>query len=136
MTQTREGGCLCGAVRYEAQWSPKAVVTCHCTHCQKQAGSALSIIGVFARDAIAVTGELKTFEDRGSSGQAVLRQFCPNCGSPILSDTAAARAGGIIFLKAGTLDDTSDLRPVAHYWVQSAQPWFPFTDGAKCLERE
>ena len=34
------GGCLCGDVRYSATGEPKVTSTCHCTHCQKQSGSA------------------------------------------------------------------------------------------------
>jgi hypothetical protein len=28
-----------------------------------------------------------------------------------------------VSIKAGSLDDTSDLRPRAHIWLKSAQPW-------------
>lgn len=123
MSEFREGGCLCGKVRYRAAWPPLAQVACHCRNCQKQAGSALSIIAVVPRTGIELTGELRTFEDRGDSGQAVYRRFCPSCGSPVLTDTPRAEAQGIIFIKAGTLDAISDLKPTAHYWTDSAQPW-------------
>ncbi len=29
-----EGGCHCGALRYEAQIDPEGVGICHCTDCQ------------------------------------------------------------------------------------------------------
>lgn len=132
----REGGCLCGSVRYRITQPLLAVVACHCKNCQKQAGSALSIIAVAARPALEIQGELATYEDRGSSGQTVLRRFCPRCGSPIISDMASAEAQGMIFVKAGTLDDSRDLQPSAHFWTASAQAWFPFADGMVCLERE
>ena len=31
-------------------------------------------------------------------------------------------------VRPGTLDDTSWLRPVAHLWTRSAQPWFEFPE--------
>ena len=133
---SREGGCLCGSVRYRVTQPFMAVVACHCRNCQKQAGSAVSVIAVAARASLEVQGELATYEDRGSSGQTVLRRFCPRCGSPIVSDMASAEAQGMIFVKAGTLDDTSDLQPSAHFWTVSAQSWFPFSDAMVCLERE
>jgi hypothetical protein len=133
LTAMRQGGCLCGAVRYEALWPPLALVTCHCTHCQKQAGSALSVVGVVRRDALQLTGELTTYRDEGASGQPVYRKFCGRCGSPVITDTPAAEAQDIIFIKAGTLDETADLTPTLHYWTQSAQGWFAFPDGAECL---
>jgi hypothetical protein len=80
--ETREGGCLCGLVRYRVTWPPQALVTCSCTNCQKQSGSALSVVGVARRNDLALTGTLTTFEDKGDSGKPVYRQFCARCGSP------------------------------------------------------
>lgn len=135
-TQTRAGGCLCGKVRYIVSVRPLATVVCHCRHCQKQAGSALSVVAVFERSALRLEGELTIYEDRGTSGQKVFRQFCGRCGSPVLTDTERAREQGIIFVKAGTLDDVSDLKPTTHYWVESAQTWVPLPDDAKIVQRE
>lgn len=129
----RQGGCLCGAVRYETDWPPLAVVGCHCRNCQKQAGSALSVVGVVRRGILRLTGDLTTYQDKGASGQPVYRKFCGRCGSPVITDTPAAEAQDIIFIKAGTLDETADLTPTLHYWTQSAQGWFAFPDGAECL---
>ena len=120
-------------VRYDVEWPPLALVLCHCKNCQKQAGSALSVVAVLPRDGLRLSGDLKTYEDYGSSGQKVFRRFCPNCGSPVVTDTPAVQAQGRIFLKAGTLDDTTDLAPTLHYWTRSAQGWFPFTDAIACL---
>ena len=133
---TRTGGCLCGNIRYELTADPIAVAVCHCKNCQKQAGSALSIIAVFPRDAFSLQGEPKVFEDLGTSGQAVYRNFCPDCGSPVITDTPGAREGDIIFIKAGSLDDTSDLQPTTHYWTKSKQPWFTLPDDAELLVQE
>ncbi|MFO1378607.1 MAG: GFA family protein [Steroidobacteraceae bacterium] len=132
----RTGGCLCGNIRYTLSAEPLAVVVCHCRNCQKQAGSALSVVAVVARDALELQGAPKVFEDRGTSGQAVYRNFCPDCGSPVLTDTPRAREQGIIFVKAGTLDDVSDLRPSAHYWTCRAQPWVRLPDDAQIFHQE
>jgi hypothetical protein len=136
MSETRSGGCLCGAVRYEASWPPVATAVCHCKNCQKQAGSALSVIAVFPRDGLSITGDLTLYEDKGESGLPVWRRFCGKYGSPVTSDTPGAQEQGIIFLKAGTLDDASDLAPTLHYWRSSAQGWFTFPEGIACLEKQ
>lgn len=136
MSEIRDGGCLCGAVRYRAAWPPLAQATCSCRNCQKQAGSAVSVVLVFARDALAVEGELRTFTDRGSSGQDVYRRFCPECGSPVITDTPRAEGQGVIFVKGGTLDDTSDLAPSTHYWQDHAQGWMRYPDADVRLARE
>ena len=41
---TTTGGCLCGAVRYEIEGDPLLSAVCHCRNCQKQAGSAMSVL--------------------------------------------------------------------------------------------
>lgn len=139
MTDTpprRSGGCLCGAIRYEVDWPPRALVICHCGDCQKQAGSAFSVVGLSRREAIDISGKLNRFVHPGSSGQPVTRLFCGNCGSPVLTDTPEAEKRGTIFFKAGTLDDTGDLEPTTHFWTSSAQRWFAIPAQADCLERQ
>lgn len=136
MGEKREGGCLCGAVRYEVAWPPKAMVVCHCTDCQKQSGGAVSVVGVVARDAINCTGAMQIYTQAGTTGQNVYRHFCPSCGSPLLTDTDMARTQDIIFFKAGTLDITTDLAPTLHYWTQSRQLWFALPEGVDCLEKQ
>lgn len=115
---TIQGGCLCGRVRYSAA-DPTMTALCHCTHCQKQAGSAFSIVVVTPKAGFSVTGPIKTYEDTGDSGAKVLRRFCETCGSPIVTEGA----GDLAIIKAGTLDDTSGLRPTVQLYCDSAQPW-------------
>ncbi len=118
---TRTGGCLCGKIRYTLNAEPLLCVTCHCKNCQRQAGSALSIIIGVPEAAVAVEGELTTYNDTGDSGATVRRQFCNTCGSPVFSRVASPP--GMMFIKAGTLDDTSDLNPAFHCYTKSKQNW-------------
>lgn len=134
--EIRTGGCLCGQVRYSVPQQPMVTAVCHCRNCQKQAASAFSLVAVFSRDILKLEGRLRTYEDRGASGQRVFRQFCPDCGSPVLTDTERAREQGIIFVKAGTFDDVSDLRPATHYWTRSAQPWLVLPDAVQLLAEQ
>jgi len=136
MTEVREGGCLCGAVRYEADWPPLVVATCSCKNCQKQAGSALSVIAVLRQSGLRVTGDLTTYNDTADSGKTVLRRFCGKCGAPVISETAEAQAQGLIFIKAGTLDQADDLTPTVHYWTSSAQHWVIFPETGAKLETQ
>jgi hypothetical protein len=39
-------------------------------------------------------------------------------------------------MRPGILDDTSWLRPVAHIWTRSAQPWFVFPEGVPKYEKQ
>lgn len=115
------GGCLCGAVRYSFEGNPAASLVCHCTHCQKQSGSAFSTILGIPEAAYFMTGDPVTFRDHGESGKAVERIFCGSCGSPLISKVEVAP--GMVWVKAGTLDDTAVFEPSAHIWTRSKQCW-------------
>ena len=121
MPERREGGCLCGAVRYELDWPPLAQVTCSCRNCQKQAGSALSVVLVFRREAVRLTGPLATYDDRGSSGQVVHRRFCPACGSPVYLTYPAMP--DLITVHAASLDDPARFKPQAITYGMRGHAW-------------
>lgn len=122
------GRCLCGQIRYSATADPLMTTVCHCKHCQRQAGSAFSIVVGIPKSAFSLTGEIKTFQDKGRRSQGMLRVFCPECGSPIYTE-APAVLPDTIFIKAGTLDDTSWLRPTMEVYCDSAQSWVDLAGG-------
>ena len=122
-----EGGCLCGAVRYTCDAEPALTAICHCKHCQKQAGTVFSTLVGVPRASLKMSGKpLKTYRDTGDSGQPVLRQFCEDCGSPIISDVAVMP--DLLFIKAGTLDDATWLTPQVEIWTDRKASWVSF-DG-------
>jgi len=123
----REGGCLCGAVRYTLSGEPRAIALCHCTHCQKQSGSVFSFNLVMRESDYQQHGETAVFVDRGDSGEPVQRHFCARCGSPILARIAAAP--GKVVLKAGSLDSLDGLRPRAEIYTDRAVSWLVAIDG-------
>lgn len=134
--ERREGGCLCGAVRYSVAWPPILIATCSCKNCQKQAGSALSVIAMVSKETMKLSGTLSAYADTGESGGAVLRKFCGNCGSPVLSEVPAAAAQGIGIIKVGTLDQIEDVKPTLHYWTCSAPHWMLFPAEDTVLEKQ
>jgi hypothetical protein len=115
------GHCLCGQFSFTADAEPQFTAVCHCRNCQRQSGSALSIIVGVPDASLTTSGSLKTYEDTADSGAKVNRKFCPECGSPIFS--VIPSAPGLTWIKAGTLDDVDGLAPQAHLWCKSAQPW-------------
>lgn len=132
---TRTGHCLCGDISYEFSGDPIATVVCHCEHCQRQSGGAFSLNLIAMADQLAVTGDIKTYEDRGQNGDAVYvrRRFCGTCGSPIVSEMA--EPAGLIAVKAGTLDDHSWVQPQAEAWCVDKQSWVDLP-GLMSMERE
>jgi hypothetical protein len=115
------GGCLCGKVRYSANAEPLFAGLCHCSDCQKFSGSAFAAVFAVPQPAVSVTGTLKTFTKNGDSGKATHRQFCPECGSPIMDE--ADLMPGAVMIYVGTLDDPSQVNPGMQIYCASAQPW-------------
>jgi hypothetical protein len=126
-----DGHCLCGKVTYSCDGEPMATLLCHCTDCQRQTGTAFSIVVGVERDALAITGAtLKSFTTVGEdTKQEVERQFCSACGSPIVSLPAATP--DLAFIKAGTLNDRSWLEPEMEMWARSAHPYVTFDEEAR-----
>ena len=119
--ETKTGGCLCGAVRYSFTGEPLMQAVCHCKNCQRQAGSGWSMLIALPLNAVTIAGEVQTYVDRSETGNEVHRQFCPTCGSPVFTRVPAQSA--MIFIKAGSLDDTSGFAPQVQFWTASKQDW-------------
>lgn len=125
------GRCLCGAVHYESDAEPVMVAACHCTTCQKNTGSAFSLNVVMPTGSVTIHGDsLNTYaEQADDAAEPFYRSFCTQCGSPITGQGAAYP--GIMFIKAGTLDDPSWVKPDMHIWCSEKQPWLQIVDAGK-----
>jgi hypothetical protein len=113
------GGCLCGKVRYEVTAPALFGGFCYCIDCRKSSGSHSASMAV-PEAAVKLTGETREFAVKGDSGNPVIRVFCPTCGSPILSKGARA---GVVMLKAGSLDDPEQFKPMASVYAKRAPSW-------------
>ncbi len=115
------GGCNCGAVRYIITRPILTAYICHCHLCQKRTGSAFSMSVVVSAEGFdLVQGEPVRMERQTAQDTRTVAHVCPACHSR----THGWREGGMtVLVRAGTLDDTSAIRPVAQFWTESAQPW-------------
>jgi len=125
MAQQTMGGCQCGAVRYAYEGESREVTVCHCRDCQRQSGSAFGMsLFVPPERFRLVQGRPVTFEVLCDSGRTKTCAFSPACGTRIYH-----QGQGGISIKAGTLDDTSGLRPTPHYWTDRKQGWVQIPEG-------
>ena len=135
MSESREGGCQCGAVRYRYEGEPISLAVCHCTECQRQSGSAFGMsLTVHKQDFRLLQGELKTFDRKADSGRTVTCAFCPECGTRIYHEPQYRQ--GAINIKPGTFDDTSFLQPVLEVWTVRKHGWLEIRGLAKSFERQ
>ena len=111
MQEPREGGCLCGAVRYRVTNAPFRTSVCHCTFCQRRTGSAFGLGAYFKKDDFELlSGELRSYEHRSDeSGHKIsFRKFIDLQGSAYLFDFSVLKNGYAIAHIEGFLLVMSD----------------------------
>ena len=128
------GGCQCRNVRYEVVGTPKKLVVCHCTDCQRQSGSAFGMTLIVNEADFRITrGKPKSFASTSDGGRAKLGVFCPDCGTRIYHQPEWRK--GTVSVKPGTMDDTRSLKPDMHIWTSSKQPWITIPEGVEAYEK-
>ena len=75
------------------------------------------------------TGTPAAYAATLADGRRKQGRMCAACGTRLWGEPVVAAR--FVVVQPGTLDDTSWLRPVAHIWAQSAQPWVMFPLGAE-----
>src|SRR5262249_33090279 len=129
------GGCQCGALRYEVTQAPQMIYACHCSDCQRITSSAFSMALVLADGAgRLVKGEPRAVQRTADSGRVTTRWMCPECGSWVCR--AESSGSALRNVRAGTLDDTSWVRPRVHLWTRSKQPWIAIPEGDQIFETQ
>ena len=123
------GGCACGAVRYElARDELPKVYCCHCRDCQSRSGSAFIQTAIVHPDELVVTGPLITLHNQLPSGTKFDVRACGECISTIYSQSEDISQ--MLLLRAGSLDESSEIIPVAHVYANRKQPWIVLPDDA------
>lgn len=126
-----QGGCHCGAVRYEIEGEPVASALCHCSDCRKHAGAPVVSWGMFKQDSVRITkGETKTY----ASSQHGRRQFCAECGTGLFYINGEILPG-IIDVQTATLDDPALLPPRVHIQTADRIGWMKHANNLPEFER-
>ncbi len=126
-----QGGCHCGAVRYEVGGQPKHVTLCHCTDCRKSAGAPAVAWAAFAEDDfMLLQGELTNFQ----SSSIARRGFCPRCGTGITYRNDS-ELPGIVDIQSATLDDPDAMPVQAHIQTAERIGWMAHAHDLPQFER-
>ena len=76
-----EGGCLCGAVRYQVSGRPYHLTHCHCTLCRRASGAPfVTWFSVASAGFLVTRGE----PIRYRSSPVAVRGFCGRCGAQLI----------------------------------------------------
>lgn len=129
------GGCYCGAVRYQISGPPVWSGHCHCRSCQLALGGAFATWAKVPATAFVVTkGEIKKFK----KSPGVERGFCGDCGTTLTyaatSEVEGQDWSADAWFAAATLDDPSVVQPKTHVFVSHRQPWVKLADGLPTFE--
>src|SRR3954447_20954567 len=119
------GGCLCGGVRFEIAEPLAAASYCHCTGCQRRAGTAAAASGrVVPGSFRLVQGEelLGAFDPP----DGFRKVFCRTCGSALYSRDPDDPE--VIGVRLGAIDGDPGIRPQHRQHVASAAVWEPIPD--------
>lgn len=122
MEKLYQGGCRCGAVRYDVRGEPLRVGVCHCADCRRETGSAFLYYADWPSEQFTVTGSYSTFDGRS---------FCPACGAPVFH--LSPRHAEIVL---GSLDVApAGLAPTQEGWTKRREPWLaPIPGAAQFIE--
>lgn len=115
-----QGGCLCGAVRYELTEPMTGAGYCHCTHCQRRTGAGASANGRVPRSGFRLlqgAERLRAYQPP----EGIPKIFCSVCGSAVFSGDPESDAE--VKIRLGTLDGDPGIRPSFRQFTASAAVW-------------
>jgi hypothetical protein len=115
------GGCLCGAIRYEADGAPDMTGHCYCADCRKASGSGFIPFMSFPSARVRFTGETRRFTSKAARGGDAVRNFCPSCGGLVFGGVVGQDASHTVY--AGSLDEPSAFRPAIVIFNRDRPDW-------------
>lgn len=121
-----QGGCLCGALRYEIAGRVSGVGQCHCSVCRKGTGcGSTAVVVAGAKSFRWLEGEGSEARFARPGGWSV--SFCPTCGSPV---PKLHENGKVVLIPVGGLDGDPGLAVAQHIFVGSKAGWDVLGDDA------
>jgi hypothetical protein len=127
-----EGGCSCGQIRYRLTARPMVTHCCHCLSCQRQTGSACAINMLIEAGRVQlVSGRPRRVDVPRDDGSAQEIFRCPTCQVAVYSLYSRA---DVWFVRAGTLDDPSQVTPDVHIFTRSKRDWITLPDAVPAYD--
>ncbi|MBO0769179.1 MAG: GFA family protein [Solirubrobacterales bacterium] len=127
-----QGGCGCGAIRFELSEPPPIAGYCHCTRCQHRTGGGSSVQArIDARTLTILKGQELLTAWRHPDG-GFYKLFCSICGSHMFSRDPSGNSNQMS-VRFAAFDGDPGVRPSYRQYVNYAAPWEPIPDDG--LER-
>lgn len=133
MSNPLKGRCACGAVRFQLESEPMFVHCCHCLDCQRQTGSAFVLNAIMEADRVTLaSGTVEPVGVPTDSGKPHIIWRCPACRVALWS--VYGGVDKLRFVRVGTLDDPSALKPDVHIYTRSKLPWVALPAGVPAFD--
>lgn len=117
------GGCLCGAVRYEARPDKREGYYCHCRMCQLAFGNTRAAFINLLKEQVRWSSAAPNWY---ASSKIARRGFCGHCGTPLTFEFLDSPR---MDLSIGSLDEPALVKPVLHYSIESRIESWHAADG-------
>lgn len=119
--RTHTGGCLCGAVRYDAELDlGKGATRCNCSICTKMGGTGV----VVKPSAFRLLAGEESLGAYGKEGSPNRRHFCKRCGVYLFGSGDVPEIGGaFVSVNVHTLDDVDVAALQIGYWDGRHDNW-------------
>jgi hypothetical protein len=121
------GGCVCGALRYEAVGQPLYAGFCFCADCRKASGSGFIPFMGFLANRLQISGATRQSRVIAARGGEAVRNFCASCGSLVFGGVVGENDSHTIY--AGTLDDPSQFKPSTVIFGRHRPSWVILPEG-------
>ena len=114
------GSCLCGAVSFEYDGEPAAMVNCHCSRCRRAMSAAHATMVMVGHDGFRwLSGEDGVVNYKMPEAKVKGTAFCRTCGSQV----PRRRDPDNMQIPAGCLDDDPGARARANIFTDSKAAW-------------
>ncbi|MGB4074048.1 GFA family protein [Pseudomonas sp.] len=118
MSAIHQGGCQCGALRYEFEAPLRNIAHCHCSICRRTTGGIVTTwITVPLTSFRWLAGTPREY----ASSASCTRSFCPTCGAHLTLFTTLSP--GSLDITIATLDCPERAAADRHIWVQNRLSW-------------
>lgn len=131
----KSGGCLCGAVRFDARNVPGTFGICHCPSCRRWTGSALLEVSIKTEDMTWQGADnIATYQ----SSDWAERAWCKMCGTNVyFRHTKRDKWFGSTDLPIGIFDDANGFTLTHEIYTDQQPDSFRYAgDGHKRLTRD
>ena len=127
-TMAFTGRCLCGAVQYRSSGPVVFMGNCYCTDCRRESGTGHITAVAVPDPTLETIGTTTDFIKKADSGKEIRNTFCSICATTIY--THPSGLPGLALIRAGTLDDVSQVKPQINMYTACAPAWDPPADVA------